>query len=41
MHEEIYRLFLEGKRGGLRIVEGRAVKSGAWRTLLGNFGNLH
>ncbi len=41
MHEEIYRLFREGKPGGLRIVEGRAVKSGAWRTLLGMFGNMH
>ena len=39
-HEELYRLFREGKRGGLRIVEGRAVKSGAWRTLLGKLGNM-
>jgi methyl-accepting chemotaxis protein len=38
-HEEVYRLFREGKQGGLRIVEGKAVKSGGLRSLLDRISN--
>jgi methyl-accepting chemotaxis protein len=40
-HEEAYRLFREGKQGNLRIVEGKAVKSGGLTSLFSKFYNLN
>ena len=39
-HEAAYKLFREGKQGNLRIVEGKAVKSGGIHTLLGKLNAL-
>ena len=39
-HEAAYKLFREGKQGNLRIVEGKAVKSGGLHTLLGKLNAL-